>query len=55
MYPSRGTLGGLGVEKTRLWGETMWFLAVNAGTCAVFLWRGFEWASEQGRVQRFMW
>ncbi|OBT39332.1 hypothetical protein VE00_10472 [Pseudogymnoascus sp. WSF 3629] len=52
---SRSTVGGWSVEGVKLWGETAWFLAVNAGTCAVFLGRGFEWASEPGRVQRFMW
>lgn len=53
--PSRGAIAGLSVERTRLWGETLWFLAVNVGTCAVFLGKEFEWASEPGRVQRFMW
>ncbi|OBT83229.1 hypothetical protein VE02_08221 [Pseudogymnoascus sp. 03VT05] len=53
--PSRGSIAGLSVERTRLWGETLWFLAVNVGTCAVFLGKEFEWASEPGRVQRFMW
>ena len=35
--------------------ETAWFLLVNLGTCYVFLYRGFEWEQEIGRVQRFMW
>lgn len=39
----------------RLWLETLWFLLVNAATCYIFLYWGFEWPSEEGRVQRFMW
>ncbi|KAL9097173.1 MAG: hypothetical protein Q9165_000600 [Trypethelium subeluteriae] len=39
----------------RLWLETLWFLAVNAVTGYVFLYRGFEWVQEPGKVQRFMW
>lgn len=39
----------------RLWIETLWFLAINAVTGYVFLYRGFEWVQEPGRVQRFMW
>ena len=35
--------------------ETLWFLIVNAVTGYVFLYRGFEWAQEPGRLQRFMW
>lgn len=53
--PSHGSIAGFSVERSRLWGETLWFLAVNAGTCAVFLGKEFEWASEPGTVQRFMW
>lgn len=49
------SLAGFDIERTRLWGETLWFLAVNVGTCAVFLGKEFEWASEPGMVQRFMW
>ena len=37
------------------WGETVWSAVVNAVTTWVFLERGFEWASEPGNVQRFMW
>ncbi|KFY62572.1 hypothetical protein V496_04512 [Pseudogymnoascus sp. VKM F-4515 (FW-2607)] len=55
VQPTHGSLAGLSVESTRLWGETLWFLAVNVGTCAVFLGKEFEWASEPGNVQRFMW
>ena len=39
----------------RLWIETCWYLLINAVTCYVFLYRGFEWSQEPGRVQRFMW
>jgi alpha-1,2-glucosyltransferase len=39
----------------RLWGETFWFLLINAVTGYVFLYRGFEWPQEPGNVQRFMW
>jgi len=39
----------------RLWLETLWFLAINAVTGYVFLFKGFEWAQEPGNVQRFMW
>jgi alpha-1,2-glucosyltransferase len=39
----------------RLWAETAWFLVINAVTGYVFLYRGFEWVQEVGRVQRFMW
>ncbi|KAF2441437.1 glycosyltransferase family 59 protein [Karstenula rhodostoma CBS 690.94] len=35
--------------------ETLWLLAVDAGVGYMFLTRGFEWASEPGKVQRFMW
>ena len=39
----------------RLWLETAWFLAVNAVTGHIFLNWGFQWPSEPGNVQRFMW
>jgi alpha-1,2-glucosyltransferase len=39
----------------RLWLETIWFLAINAVTGYVFLYRRFEWVQEPGKVQRFMW
>lgn len=35
--------------------ETVWLLAVNTGVGYMFLNREFEWASEPGKVQRFMW
>ena len=39
----------------RLWLETLWFLAINLATGYMFLYRGFEWPQEPGKVQRFMW
>jgi len=39
----------------RLLLESLWFLTVNAATGYVFLYRGFEWPQEPGKVQRFMW
>lgn len=39
----------------RLWLETAWFLAINAVTGYMFLYRGYEWKQEPGNVQRFMW
>ena len=39
----------------RLWLETAWFLVVNWITGYIFLYKGFEWSQEPGRVQRFMW
>lgn len=35
--------------------ETLWFLLINVGTGYVFLYRGFSWPQEPGKVQRFMW
>ncbi|KAH8691341.1 putative glucosyltransferase [Talaromyces proteolyticus] len=35
--------------------ETVWFLLVNAITGYVFLYKGFEWPQEPGKIQRFMW
>lgn len=35
--------------------ETAWFVLVNAVTGYVFLYKGFEWPQEPGKVQRFMW
>ena len=35
--------------------ETLWFVAVNVATGYIFLYWGFEWPSEPGSVQRFMW
>ena len=39
----------------RLWLETMWFLTVNLATGYIFLYWGFAWPQEPGKVQRFMW
>lgn len=39
----------------RLWLESLWLLAINAATGYMFLYRGFEWSQEPGKVQRFMW
>ncbi|KAM3153956.1 hypothetical protein ABEW05_005590 [Botrytis cinerea] len=39
----------------RLYAETMWYLLINAVTGYIFLYRGFEWVQEPGKVQRFMW
>ena len=39
----------------RLWLETAWFLIINLGTGCMFLYRGFTWLQEPGKVQRFMW
>ncbi|KAK1057176.1 glucosyltransferase [Friedmanniomyces endolithicus] len=39
----------------RLWIETVWLLAINVGTGWVFLFWGFAWSHEPGKVQRFMW
>jgi len=35
--------------------ETLWFLAVNAVTAYVFLYKSFEWPQEPGIIQRFLW
>lgn len=35
--------------------ETFWFLVMNTVTGYVFLYKGFEWPQEPGRIQRFMW
>ncbi|QKX60624.1 uncharacterized protein TRUGW13939_07770 [Talaromyces rugulosus] len=35
--------------------ETVWFLVINAVTGYVFLYNGFEWPQEPGKIQRFMW
>ena len=38
-----------------LWVELAWLLAINVATGYVFLYKGFEWPQEPGKVQRFMW
>lgn len=35
--------------------ETLWFIVINAVTGYVFLYKGFEWPQEPGKIQRFMW
>ncbi|KAF2809310.1 uncharacterized protein BDZ99DRAFT_498709 [Mytilinidion resinicola] len=39
----------------RLCLETGWHLAVNTVTAYIFLYRGFVWPQEPGKIQRFMW
>lgn len=39
----------------RLWLETLWLLIINAATGYMFLYKGFSWPQEPGKVQRFMW
>lgn len=39
----------------RLWLETIWFLTINVATGYIFLYWGFAWPQEPGKVQRFMW
>lgn len=35
--------------------ETMWFILINVVTGYVFLYNGFQWPQEPGKIQRFMW
>ena len=35
--------------------ETLWFIVIAIGTGYMFLYRGFTWPQEPGKVQRFMW
>ncbi|KAI9893311.1 MAG: glucosyltransferase [Vezdaea aestivalis] len=35
--------------------ELVWFVLINAVCGYMFLCRGFEWSSEKGALQRFMW
>lgn len=35
--------------------ETVWLLAINAIIAYNFLYRGFSWPNEPGKVQRFLW
>jgi len=37
------------------WLELAWYVAINIGTCYVFLYKGFLWPQEPGNIQRFMW
>lgn len=43
--PSNARLGALSVM----------YATVNCWTLYMFMWKGFEWESEPGRMQRFMW
>lgn len=40
---------------SQLWLETIWFLVINGVTGYIFLYWGFAWPQEPGKVQRFMW
>lgn len=42
-------------QSRSLWFETAWFLVINWATAYIFLYWGFEWSQEPGKVQRFMW
>ena len=61
--PSSSKVAGRGLSggnfgyliEHRLWLETLWFLAINAVTGYIFLYRGFRWEQEPGKIQRFMW
>lgn len=35
--------------------EMAWYLIINLVTGYVFLYKGFEWPQEPGKIQRFMW
>jgi alpha-1,2-glucosyltransferase len=39
----------------RLGLETLWLLAIDCTVTYIFLYRGFEWTDEPGKVQRFLW
>jgi alpha-1,2-glucosyltransferase len=41
--------------EVRLGLETVWLLAINATITYLFIYRGFSWPSEPGKVQRFLW
>lgn len=62
--PSMLSLNRNGVDYTRcqqsfrhlpLILEGLWYIAINAVTGYMFLYQGFEWPQEPGRIQRFMW
>ncbi|KAH8656226.1 DIE2/ALG10 family-domain-containing protein [Tricladium varicosporioides] len=46
-------VGNIGLHS--MWVETAWYLLIDAVTCYIFLYKGFEWKQEPGNVQRFMW
>lgn len=50
-----GWLKVLQNDRTRLMLETIWFCCINAVTGYIFLYWGFSWPQEEGKVQRFMW
>ena len=35
--------------------ETVWFLAINVSVAYMFLYKGFGWTNEPGKLQRFLW
>ena len=35
--------------------EALWFVAIAIGTGYMFLYKGFPWPQEPGKIQRFMW
>jgi alpha-1,2-glucosyltransferase len=43
------------VYDVRLGLETLWLLVIDAAITYVFLYRGFAWPSEPGKIQRFLW
>ncbi|KAI9678450.1 MAG: glucosyltransferase [Trizodia sp. TS-e1964] len=47
--------GGWGSLDTMLSLETTWFLVINTLTGFLFLYCGFLWPQEPGKIQRFMW
>ncbi|KAK9450417.1 alpha-2-glucosyltransferase Alg10 [Limtongia smithiae] len=42
-------------RETARWAELAWYAMINAATVALFLLVSFEWPSEPGEKQRFMW
>jgi alpha-1,2-glucosyltransferase len=46
---------GNSIYDMRLVLETVWLLAVNAAIGYNFLYRGFSWPNEPGKIQRFLW
>ncbi|KAF8420701.1 alpha-1,2 glucosyltransferas-like protein alg10 [Tirmania nivea] len=56
----RLAVGSKGVDQDqggswRWWLEMSWFAGINTATAWLFLYRGFSWENEPGKVQRFMW
>ncbi|QDS76643.1 hypothetical protein FKW77_008093 [Venturia effusa] len=50
-----GLLAMLKNDQTRLALETAWFCCINTVTGYIFLYWGFSWPQEKGKIQRFMW